>query len=461
MTLRSQFLTAVALASLCLTTGWPVTAVAQSAAFSVLHLPVIAKAPARLYGRITQAGVAVAGVSVNLRHFHRSAWSTLATATTDATGRYDFVSPPTLSSGERYQVTFDNLTGDENRLAWWGTRQLASFDTNSQSNIGDFDIAAVTLTAPETNALLTLPGSFRWQRRVATPADNYAVRVYDTRDLSPMYVSPYVGFGEGHTLSGLPVGFAAGADYTWDVILLAADGATGVSRQARTVRFSPGLYGRVLLNGAAVSGVALQLRFFNGSVWSTLANTTTGDDGSYMFANVATLSAGQKLYVRYQNVTQTTGRLFLWSTRTLTTYEAGSAVDLGAFDIADVALVSPPTGSDLSLPAVFAWTPRAASPTDAYFVEIYDPSDYLPRWLSPLVGHSASYTLGGLAASLATDTPYAWDLVISTPEAGSGVSRVARLVRFTNRGNSLGAGDPSASWPFAEELPARSLEGEP
>jgi len=437
---------------------------AEAAAPAVVYrtyLPIVHKAPSIIHGRVTEGGTPATGIGVSLRFFNGASWSTVSVANTDGTGRFQFLNAPALSGSQRYQVTFDNTTANDNRLAWWGTRHLTSFGPSASVHIGDFDIAAVHLTAPAHQATLPLPGAFHWTLRGASPTDSYAVRIYDTSDLNPLYVAPYVGYNASFTLNSLPGGFTPGTSYTWDVILLAPDGATGVSRAARSVRLATGIHGRVTQAGAAAGGVPLQLRFFNGTTWSTIASTTTGGDGSYVFSGAPTLGTGQKYYVRYQNVSQTAGRLFLWSTRSVTAYTAGAALDLGGFDIADVTLVNPPGGASISLPSAFEWTRRTATPSDSYILEIYDPSDYQPRWLSPVLGYANAYILNSLATVLATNTPYAWDIVISSPDGGSGVSRVARLVQFANRGSTFGSDDdPSAPWPFDEELPPRDeLEG--
>ena len=62
-----------------------------------------------------------------------------------------------------------------------------------------------------------------------------------------------------------------------------------------------------------------------------------------------------------------------------------------------------------------------------------------------------------MAPALGTNTAYAWDVIITSPDGGSGVSRMARLVAFTNRGVQ-NLDTFSADWPFDEELPERPPE---
>lgn len=423
-----------------------------------LYLPLISRPPGRIFGRVTQSGVSAANVPVSLRFYNGSAWFTLSTSSTDVNGYYTFYNAPALGANQKYQVVFENTAQDDGRLARWNTRELAGYAVGGQVEIGNFDVAALALAVPDHEQTVGLPFTFRWIVRAGVPTDSYALRLYDPVDLNPLYVAPYVGYSDNTSLASLPAGFSANTPYTWDVVLRGPDGGTGVSRQARAVRLGAGLYGRVTLNGAAVDGVALQLRFYNGSAWSTIATTTTAADGGYLFASVPTLGAGQKCYVRYENAAQTDARLFLWSTRTLAAYAAGSAVEMGNFDIADVALSGPAGGATVSLPTTFQWVRRPSTPGDSYAIEIYDPNDYDPRWLSPLVGYNSGYTLTGLAPALAANTQYAWDVIISAADGGSGVSRAARLVRFSNRGTALrGEAEASAEWPFEEALPARPL----
>jgi 5-hydroxyisourate hydrolase-like protein (transthyretin family) len=441
---------------------------APAAAFSAapagserIYLPIIARAPGQIWGLATDGGAKTAGLPISLRFYNGSTWSTLATVQTDAAGVYQFLNMPGLAGGQKYQIVFDNTSQNANRLAWWGSSEITSYAHGSALQVSAFDVANVALVTPAHDGHVALPSAFRWVRRAASPSDSYALRLYDTTDFVPLFVSPYVGYTETYTVTTLPPGFTAGTPYTWDVILRGPDGGTGVSRQSRTVSMSLGIHGWVKQGGVAAAGIPLQLRFFNGTAWSTVLTATTAADGSFVFANAPSLGASQKYYVRYQNNTQVAGRLFQWSTRTLTSYTAGSGVHIGSFDIADLALVSPAASSTIGLPYLFQWTARHASSDDGYILEIYDPSDYNPRWLSPLMGYTSSYTLYGLAPSLNTNTTYAWDVVISAPDGGSGVSRIARLVRFADRGSAFDAA--SADWPFEEELRLRGgdeLEGE-
>ena len=421
---------------------------------SELYLPLaLNDYPPVLYGRVTQAGTPARGVSISLRFYNGLVWATRATAVTDADGVYRFARQPVLAAGQKYLAMFENSSQANDRLAWWTTPELNQY-TGGRAKLGDFDIAAIALDEPAPDGSVGLPATFRWSRRAASTSDSYALRLCDWNDFNPMYVSAYQGYSDNFKLNSLPSGFAAGAAYTWDVLVRGPDGGQGAARQTRMVILMPGLYGRVNLGGAPAGGVQLELRYFSGSAWTTRAMTTTNGDGAYLFGGLPSLAAGQQYYVRYQNMAQTTGRLFLWGTPSVFTYTTGASVDMGAFDIADIPLVNPPSGAAIGLPYTFQWTRRPATTDDSYVFEVYAPDDYSPRWLSQLMGYTDAYWLSRLPPSFGLHTTYAWDVIVVSPDGGSGVSRMACLVSFAS-GHSGPVPATAAAWPFAEDLPPR------
>jgi hypothetical protein len=260
--------------------------------------------------------------------------------------------------------------------------------------------------------------------------------MYDPADINPLFEGPAAGYVDGYTLTLVPPGFVPAVAYVWDVLVRSPDAGLGASRPARSVSLSGSgaIYGRVTQGGSGLGGIQLQLRFFNGSTWSTQATTNTASDGTYVFPNAPTLGANQRYFVRYDNTAQVQGRLLAWSTRTITSYTSGTSVAIGDFDLADVPLVSPGGSVTVSLPTTFQWTRRPATPTDSYLLQIYDPVDRDPRWLSPALGYTETTTLAGLSAGLVPNSQYAWDVVVAGPDGGAGIARVARLIRFSNSG---------------------------
>lgn len=196
-----------------------------------------------------------------------------------------------------------------------------------------------------------------------------------------------------------------------------------------------GVLGRVTQNGQSAGGVALQLRFFNGSSWSTWATTTTDGGGNFVFTNPPTLAAGQKMYVRYLNEIGTPERLYIWATADITAYQPNTTVHVGQFDIADVVLVSPPTQTVVSLPYTFQWQARSATPTDSYAVRYFGVLSGDDSFaLTVPLGYVNGFTLNGLPPGFATYTPYGWDVLVYSPNGGVGIPYYYRLVAFSNTG---------------------------
>jgi uncharacterized repeat protein (TIGR01451 family) len=214
----------------------------------------------------------------------------------------------------------------------------------------------------------------------------------------------------------------------------------------------PGICGRVKLNGVAIGGVVVNLRFYNGSSWSTMASTTTASDGLYSFANIPSLSAGQRYYVRYSNTSINT-RLSSWSTRVLAAYTTGNTVPIGDFDIANINLTSPAPGAIVSLPTTFNWNVRPATATDSYELNLLDYTDGNPWWWSPSLGYTGAYALNSLPAGFSPGVPYGWFVGVYSQDGGYGESYYLYVIAFSNTGNAPRPSAPARARPTLEDLP--------
>jgi hypothetical protein len=189
----------------------------------------------------------------------------------------------------------------------------------------------------------------------------------------------------------------------------------------------------------------VELRFYDGGAYSTAATATTDADGIYEFTGVPSLAAGQNYYVRYRNYTNTPGRLWVWGANPLTAYATGSSAAGGDFDIADIALVSPPDGVSLALPRFFSWTPRPATPTDSYEFDIYDPSDNDPYAYTDKLGYVDGFNMTGLPQGFEGGVEYVWEVWVYSPDGGYGISYESRRVTFNN--TLLSSSAPGLSQP--------------
>ncbi len=190
----------------------------------------------------------------------------------------------------------------------------------------------------------------------------------------------------------------------------------------------PGIRGRVTFNGASAVGEQILLcHQVNPSYFDCFWDTTVDSNGYYTFPS-SSLTPGwiYQVYFRsdainFGDPSTDDGKLYYWWTPLLAPYVADSSVVMATFDIADAPLVSPTTGSTISLPYTFQWTKRAASPTDSYKVYIYEPGTQNSFTSAPL-GYTDSYQLESLPVGFSPDPACRWVLWIYGPDGGSGRS---------------------------------------
>jgi DNA-binding beta-propeller fold protein YncE len=211
-----------------------------------------------------------------------------------------------------------------------------------------------------------------------------------------------------------------------------------------------GICGKVTHNGPGIAYQSLDLRFFDGAKWSTVANTFSDGTGYYKFTGVPSLQPGQVYYVLYLNKHWENGKLWVWATPDISSYISGEARPLADFDILDIELVAPADRATVSLPYQFQWKTRPATPTDMYEFNLYDYTDEDPYFYSPLLGYQGSYTLHSLPPGFVPGVYYGWDVWAYSPEGGFGVSFWTREVAF--------GGGLSNSSLSQENLSARLLE---
>ncbi len=195
-----------------------------------------------------------------------------------------------------------------------------------------------------------------------------------------------------------------------------------------------GIFGRVTLNNAPLPNVGLSLsrRSTNGNMWTTYA--TTGSDGSYLFSNPPTLSAGQWYVIEYQSGEfANPDHVYRWTLPDITQFTYGGSLDVGSFDVANITHVAPAQLSVVRLPQTFQWTTRDAFPDETYEFAVYDPADQDP-WFAVNVGHEDRYTLQTLPLTFGLNTPYYWTARIHSANGGLGLMHFVYTVQFLDRG---------------------------
>jgi hypothetical protein len=192
-----------------------------------------------IHGVVTLNGRPVAGVSLSLRFYNGTSWSTRAITITNQEGIYSFTNIPALFPGQLYYVRYINpSTFGDGRLGFWATREISFYAARSDVNIGNFDIADITLLNPEPGAVISLPITFQWARRPATPSDSYEFNLFDPYNELPYFYTPPLGYVETYTLGRLPIGFSPGVVYGWALGVYSLDGGYGTSFYYHPVMFS-------------------------------------------------------------------------------------------------------------------------------------------------------------------------------------------------------------------------------
>lgn len=193
-----------------------------------------------------------------------------------------------------------------------------------------------------------------------------------------------------------------------------------------------GIYGRVTQNGYSAAGIYLELRYFNGTSWSTKKTTFTDSGGNFSFTSVTSLSSGQTYYVRFLNSMNgyDDSKLWYWGTRSIREYTTGDNVHIGDFDIANIDHVSPADDASVRLPYTFQWTKRTATPDDFYEIYLYD-SDYDPDWYMD-VRKNNSLRFDCLPPDFSLNYQYRWVINVYGGDGGSGSSYYYQNVSFKN-----------------------------
>jgi len=173
---------------------------------------------------------------------------------------------------------------------------------------------------------------------------------------------------------------------------------------------NPGIHGQVTWAAVPAVGLNLQLRFWDGAVWSTQATTTTAADGRYCFSEIPGLETDQIYYVQYLNTdTQPNpgpDHLWSWLANKITTYTSGESTLGGDFDTADIPLTSPADGASVTLPATFCWEPRGTA-GDNYVLVLYNPaSDTIGT--TTYLGYASCVKLTGLPSGWPSGATYSW-----------------------------------------------------
>jgi hypothetical protein len=312
-----------------------------------------------------------------------------------------------VSSGTAWLVT-----GQPNGTYYYRVKAVNAWGESGWSNLQSTTvnlIPDVPVLNPVSNPFKQGFYSVTWN--VARMAASYVLEEDDNASFSsptPQNISS----GTSWFVNYWPAG-----TYYYRVKAINAWGESGWSSIQSTTAL-PGMHGWVTYHGNPISGVTINLMFFNGSSTSAIRSTTTKADGSYQLVNLPTLIPGQQYYASFSNsassdfVAACIGAIYSF-------YYAGTSMWGGDFDIANIPQISPPNGATITLPYTFQWTKRSGVPSDSYKLEIWSDNAW---WNSdPLgFGYVSSYTMNTLPSGLSFGTSYHWDVAVQTQPINGG-----------------------------------------
>jgi hypothetical protein len=159
-----------------------------------------------------------------------------------------------------------------------------------------------------------------------------------------------------------------------------------------------------------------------------MSETHTAEDGSYLFGSLSSLDSGQAYGVMYANSTGDSRYLSVWYGPIIQGYTVGSQRSGGNFDIANVALLSPPHDSSRALPVTFTWQTRGLA-GDSYRWVLFD-LETNQLWETASLGDTGMYILAALPEGTRYNRKYGWFVRVYSSENGFGESFYYHAITF-------------------------------
>ena len=201
------------------------------------------------------------------------------------------------------------------------------------------------------------------------------------------------------------------------------------------------IHGKVRWGAIGIPDINLLLQRYDGSSWSGMTTTMTQPGqgyppfggGSYSFAGVPSLGAGQKYRVVYRNGEDgnpdDSDSLRAWYSFEIPSYTAGASVEGGDFELCDVGPYSPAYWATVQLPSTFGWgTSRWEDET--YELHLFGSFHHPYRSFN--AGTQYEYTLTSLPSGFFHYLPYEWEVWIYASNGGLAISYPTQLVMFSS-----------------------------
>lgn len=187
--------------------------------------------------------------------------------------------------------------------------------------------------------------------------------------------------------------------------------------------------GVVTENGTPFAGTEMLLRYYNGSYWSNYDIVSTDSNGYYEFRYLPNLDGSRAFYVLWVNPDDNSNHLSSWVCWLIDSPSTDPNAYQCDFDVDNIELFTPSSGSTVLLPYTFSWNKRSTT-SDTYRFILTDIYDYDP-WGYTSLGYVNSYTLNSLPVGFFVNQQYNWWMQVYGPD-GYGTSYYYRFVTFSN-----------------------------
>ncbi len=201
-----------------------------------------------------------------------------------------------------------------------------------------------------------------------------------------------------------------------------------------------GIYGHITKAGLPAGGITVKLILRNQTGdHDNNITSTTNSCGYFSFIDIPSISegSGQGYFVEFYNYSNLPDSLLQWRTQIIQSYTTNQVFNIGNFDIGDVILGEPNSGTPQLLPVTFYWTRRNKTPSDSYIFYIYEyiygeENPYILHYYTDPLGFVNSYQLlkSELPAEMVSGKQYYWYLTIFGPDGSTGRASSMHGVAF-------------------------------
>lgn len=206
-----------------------------------IHLPVVLESYAGsvasgIYGTVNDLNKGAPGVALDLLRYDGDDTTLTDSTTTNNSGAYLFSSVPTLPPGHTYYVRYGPNGDVDTRLWLWFGPDIDNYTAGTAVSGSDFDIGDIVLRKPDPGATVSLPFTFRWDRRMV-PGDDYVIELFDPDGTDNWFTNNLGDVGQ-FTTTNLPSEIVPGKVYSWTMWVYHGEDSWGIAYWYNDIIFS-------------------------------------------------------------------------------------------------------------------------------------------------------------------------------------------------------------------------------